>query len=92
MHVWHVHQESEQAFYHLKRARKQGAGAHASKEQVRLAEKLTWYIMTWPAATPMHMYFQVNANKHDSDLPHAQDEHNLAFNKQATQPGTPVGC
>ena len=50
------------------------------------------YIMTWPAATPMHLYVQVNANKHDSDLPHAQNERNLAFNEQTTQPGTPIGC
>ena len=50
------------------------------------------YNMTWPAATPMHLYVQEYANKHDSDLPHAQDERNLAFNEQTTQPGTPIGC
>ena len=50
------------------------------------------YIRTWPAATPKHPYVQVNANKYDSDLPHAQDERNLAFNEQTTQPGTPIGC
>ena len=49
-------------------------------------------IRTWPAATPMHPYFQVNANKYDSDLPYAQDERNLAFNGQITHPGTPTGC
>ena len=48
--------------------------------------------MTWPAATPMHPYVQVNANKHDSDLPYVQDERNLAFNEQTKQPGTPIGC
>jgi hypothetical protein len=53
---------------------------------------LRMYNMTWPAATPMHLYVQVNANKHDSDLPHAQDERNLVFNEQTTQPGTPIGC
>ena len=53
---------------------------------------LRMYIMTWPAATPMHLYVQVNANKYDSDLPHAPDERNLAFNEQTTQPGTPIGC
>ena len=43
---------------------------------------------------PMHPSVQVNANKYDSDLPHAQDERNLnlAFNEQTTQPGTPIGC
>ena len=50
------------------------------------------HIRTRPAATPMHLYVQVNANKHDSDLPHAQNERNLAFNEQTTQPGTPIGC
>ena len=50
------------------------------------------HIRTWPAATPMHLYVQVNANKYDSDRPHAQDERNLAFNEQTTQPGTPIGC
>ena len=53
---------------------------------------LRMYIRTWPAATPKHPYVQVNANKYDSDLPHAQDERNLAFNEQTTQPGTPIGC
>ena len=48
--------------------------------------------MTWPAATPMHLYVQAHANKHDSDLPHAQDERNFAFNEQTTQQGTPNGC
>ena len=51
-----------------------------------------YIIRTWPAATPMHPYVQVNANKYDSDLPHAQNERNLAFNEQTTQPGTPIGC
>ena len=50
------------------------------------------HIRTRPAATPMHPYVQVNANKYDSDLSHAQDERNLAFNEQTTQPGTPIGC
>ena len=50
------------------------------------------YMRTRPTATPMHPYVQVNANKYDSDLPHAQDESNLALNEQTTQPGTPVGC
>ena len=49
------------------------------------------HIRTWPAVTPMHLYVQVNANKYDSDLPYAQDERNLAFNEQTTQPGTPIG-
>ena len=40
----------------------------------------------------MHPYVQVNANKYDSDLLYAQDERNLAFNEQTTQPGTPIGC
>ena len=53
---------------------------------------LRMYIMTWPAATPMHLYVQVNANKHDSDLPYVQDGRNLAFNEQTKQPGTPIGC
>ena len=53
---------------------------------------LRMYIRTWPAATPKHLYVQVNANKYDSDLPYAQDERNLAFNEQTTQPGTPIGC
>ena len=48
--------------------------------------------MIWPAATPMHLYVQVNANKYDSDLPHARNECNLAFNEQTTQSGTPIGC
>ena len=34
---------------------------------------LRMYIRTWPAATPMHLYSQVNANTYDSDLPYAQD-------------------
>jgi hypothetical protein len=50
------------------------------------------HIRTWPAATQMHPYVQVNANKYDSDLPYAQDERNLVFNEQTTQLGTPVGC
>ena len=50
------------------------------------------HIRTWPAANPKHLYVQVNANKYDSDLPYAQDERNLAFNEQTTQPGTPIGC
>ena len=50
------------------------------------------YIRTWPAASPKHLYVQVNANKYDSDLPYAQDERNLAFNGQTTQPGTLIGC
>ena len=41
---------------------------------------------------PKHPYVQANANKYNSDLPHAQDERNLAFNEQTTQPGTPIGC
>ena len=49
------------------------------------------HIRTWPAATPTHPYVQANANKYDSDLPHAQDERNLALNEQTTQPGTPIG-
>ena len=48
------------------------------------------HIRTWPAATPMHLYVQVNANKYDSDLPYAQDERNLAFNEQTTHPGKPL--
>ena len=48
--------------------------------------------MTWPAAISMHPYVQVNANKYDSDLPHAQNERNLACNEQTTQPGTQIGC
>jgi hypothetical protein len=50
------------------------------------------YIGTWPAATQTHPYVQANANKHNSDLPHVQDERNLAFNEQIVQPGTPNGC
>ena len=50
------------------------------------------HIRTWPATTPMHPYVQANANTYDSDLPHAPDERNLAFNEQTTQPGTPIGC
>jgi hypothetical protein len=53
---------------------------------------LHMHIRNWPAATPMHPYVQVNASKYDSDLPYAQDERNLAFNEQTTQPGTPIGC
>jgi hypothetical protein len=44
----------------------------------RVRIDLHMYIMTWPAATPMHLYVQVNANKHDSDLPHAQNAFFLA--------------
>jgi hypothetical protein len=36
---------------------------------------LRMYIRTLPAATPMHLYVQANANKRDSDLP--KDERNL---------------
>ena len=43
---------------------------------------LRMHIRTWQAASPKHLYVQVNANKYDSDLPYAQDERNLAFNEQ----------
>jgi hypothetical protein len=48
------------------------------------------FFRTWPAATPMHPYVQANANKYDSDLPHAPDRRNLACNEQTTQPDTPI--
>ena len=50
------------------------------------------YIRTWLAATLVHPYVQVNANKHDSDMPHVQDARNLAFIEQTKQPGTQIGC
>ena len=38
----------------------------------------------------IYKYCSGYANKYDSDLPHAQDERNLAFNEQTTQPDTPI--
>ena len=38
------------------------------------------YIRTWLAANSILLYVQVNANKHDRDLPYARDKRNLAFN------------
>ena len=46
------------------------------------------YISTWPSATLMHPYVQVNANKHDSHMPRVPDARNLAFTEQTKQPGT----
>ena len=40
------------------------------------------YIRTWLAATLTHPYVQVNANKHDSDMPYVQDARILAFIEQ----------
>ena len=50
------------------------------------------YIRTWPSATLMHPYVQVNANKHDSHMPRVPDARNLAFIEQTKQPGTQIGC
>ncbi len=43
---------------------------------------LRMYIRTWLAATLTHPYVQVNANKHDSDMPYVQDARILAFIEQ----------
>jgi hypothetical protein len=59
---------------------------------VRVRIDLRMYIRTWPVATPMHLYVQVNANKYDSDLLYVPCKTNLAFNEQTKQPGTPIGC
>ena len=40
------------------------------------------YIRTWLAATLVHPYVHVNANKHDSDMPYAYDARILAFIEQ----------
>ena len=75
-------------------ARRLGAGSKKQNKKWKSGATidLRMYIRTWPAATSKHLYVQVNANKYDSGLPHAQDERNLAFNEQTTQPGTPIGC
>ena len=51
---------------------------------------LRMYIRTWPSATLMQPYVQVNANKHDSHMPRVPDARNLAFTEQTKQPGTQI--
>ena len=52
---------------------------------------LRMYIRTWLAATLVHPYVQVNANKHDSDMPYVQDARILAFIEQTEHLLTQIG-
>ena len=52
---------------------------------------LRMYIRTWLAATMVHPYDQVNANKHDSDMPYVQDARILAFIEQTEHLLTEIG-